>query len=127
LLVVVYAEDRFLGPQCSLVSAERRLVAVFGRWAIPAHLLVCRHTGMVCSKKLPHSPAESVLQREVGRLLRGRQERRDKALLSASRRNSDPGPERKAAGPWDARDAVCLAGCHARLQQAQGIGLLRIQ
>jgi hypothetical protein len=53
-------------------------VARSGRWAIPAHLLVCRHTGMVCSKKWPRGPAESVLQRVMGRLLRGRQKEETK-------------------------------------------------
>ena len=47
-----------------------------------------------------------------------RAERRDKALTSASRRNSATGPERKAAGPWGCERCPCLAGCHARLRSA---------
>ena len=45
LFVVVYAEDRLLGPQCSLASAGRRRNDGSGRWARPEALLVCQSHG----------------------------------------------------------------------------------
>jgi len=88
--------------------------------------LVCRRIGPVCSK-MPRGPARCVLRRVVGRLLRRAAEKRDEALLSASRRNSATGPGREAAGPWGAREAERHCRLPRELQRAQGIGLLRIQ
>jgi hypothetical protein len=126
LFVVVYAEDRLLGPQFILISAGRHLVVGSGRWARPVRLLVCRRIGPVCSK-MPRGPARCVLRRVVGRLLRRAAEKRDEALLSASRRNSATGPGREAAGPWGAREAERHCRLPRELQRAQGIGLPRIQ
>ena len=126
MFVVVYAEDRLLGPQSnvSILPGGRRNDGS-GRWARSAKRLVCRSRTWMF-RCVPARPAGDVLRRVVGLPLpgRSRRKRQRSPVCSIGEQCHLPANE---AGPRGERDARAGAGCLAGAHETQGIGLPRVR
>ncbi len=78
LLVVVYAENRLLGPQCSLVFCRTPPYGMLRPMGHPGASAGLQTHWYGVFKKWPRGPAGNVLQHVVGRLLRRRQKEETK-------------------------------------------------
>ncbi len=96
-----------------------------GRWAGPAHPLVCRHAGPGWPKNAPWPGRITARRCVMGRLLLGVGRQKSEALLSAPPGISATCPASECCRTAGCERGRCSAGCHAT--PGDGNLLLRLQ